>query len=113
MRSWGGGGVNLPVVWLGVGMAWEEPHKLASGQRMGSFMPGKGLSHSGQGDEGTRAATASLGTDSLAPTGALSIAPWVLEDGPPAWLALLLAHAPDLAQPSLCQRLGMLRARDR
>lgn len=91
----------------------EEPHKSASGRRMGSFMPGKGLSHPGQGDEGTRVATASLGTDSLAPTGALSIALWVLGDGPPARLAPPLAHAPDLARPSPCQRPGMLGARDR
>jgi len=76
-------------------------------------MPGKGLSHLGHGDAGTRAATASLGTESLAPTGALSVAPWVLGDGPPARLSPPLAHTPDLARPSPCQRPRMLGARDR
>lgn len=48
------GRVKRPVVRPGVGAARDEAHKSASGQRMGSFVAGNGLSHAGQGDKGTR-----------------------------------------------------------
>lgn len=101
------GRVNRPVVPPGVGTARDEPHESASGQRMGSFMPGKGLSHAGQGDKGTRAATAATGSGSLAPTAVLGVAPVALGDRPPAWLAPPLAHGVP------CQRPEVPGARER
>lgn len=79
-------GLNRPVVQPGVGTARAEPHKSASRSRMGSFVPGKGLSHPGRGDAVTRVAMASPGPASLAPTGVFSIAARVPRPGcPPGW----------------------------